>query len=109
MSATIVLEIKGLTVPSFKNHKHSNRNGHVYTDPKVKARAEGIENAMLCALYSESQIVGNETPSECWKRLRTALSGLLDDSVREIPEGSFSTEFVSPGEEGFRIEIVELP
>lgn len=102
------LLVRGLSVPSFKNHKHSNRNGHVYTDPKVKARMESLENAMLCELYSASQITGNETHSECWKRLRTALSGLCDDSVREIPEGSWTVEHVPPNEEGVEIIITEL-
>lgn len=108
MNLVCKIAVKGFHLPSFKNHKHSGRNGHVYTDTRVKSLMERLENAMLCGLYSESQIKGNETPSECWKRLRTALSGLCDDSVREIPECSFATEFVEYGEEGVQIEIFEL-
>lgn len=94
--------------PSFKNHKHSGANGFVYCDPRVKKRVQSIENAMLSELYSESQIVGSETHSECWKRLRTVLSGLSDDSIREIPEGSWAVEFVPPGDEGLEITIEPL-
>jgi hypothetical protein len=100
--------VKGMHIPSFKNHKHSNRQGRVYTDPRVKKLMSRLESSILSVLYSESRISANETDSECWKRLRTALSGLSDDSLREIPECSFTTKRVTRGEEGVDIYIFEL-
>jgi hypothetical protein len=104
----LVLEIVCGHVPSFKNHKHSSRSGFVYTDPKIKRRMAILENSILCGLYSSSQTNGSETPSECWKRLRTLLSGLCDDSIREIPCGSWGVEYVSKGSEGVRITIERI-
>lgn len=109
----IVLEIIGQQVPAFKNSKRSildSQTGlqRTLTPKKMKLRMDRLENAMLSALYSESQIIGNETHSECWKRLRTALCGLLDDSIREIPRGEWDVEYVAKGKEGARIEITRL-
>lgn len=104
----IVLEVCGHQIPSFKNRKHSGKNGFVYTEPQIKQRMAQIENAMLSALFSECQIIANETHSECWKRLRIALSGLSDDSILEIPEGSWAIERCEKGSEGIRIEITTL-
>lgn len=64
-----------------------------------------LENAILSALLSEYRIKENETHLECLKRLRTALSGLCDDSIREIPSGSWNVEYVEKGSEGVLIEI----
>lgn len=111
--ATIVIELVEITVPSFKNNKRAviqkgKKFAKPITDPKTKERMLHLENAMLSALYSDSQIIGNETHSECWKRLRTVLSGLSDDSVREIPSGSWDSFVVGKGFEGVKIEIMEI-
>jgi hypothetical protein len=108
MNLVVSLLVKGLHIPSFKNHKHSNRNGSVYTDPRVKRLMTQLESGMLSGLYSASQTGENVTGSECLKQLRTALSGLSDDSIREIPECSFVTEYVAKGEEGVELKIYKL-
>lgn len=102
------LHINGFHIPSFKNCKHTNKHGHVYTETRVKKIMEQLESGILSELYSEFQMVEPETASECWKRLRTALSGLSDDSLKEIPNASFSTEVVPKGQEGVMIEIYEI-
>lgn len=100
-------------IPSFKNHKRaikSRETGKLrtLTDPEIAKRVERLENAILSALYSGSQIRGSETHSECWKRLRTLLSGLCDDSIREVPSGSWDVQFVPAGQEGVEITITKL-
>lgn len=110
-SVTLVLHVP--MPPSHKNRKrpviHSKTGKlHEIIEPSVKDRMQHLEDAILSALYSASQIVGKETHSECWKRLRTVLSGLSDDSIREIPCGSWDVEYVSKGSEGISIHITEL-
>lgn len=111
---TIKLEMQNTGhCPSFKNRKRAIRDGQTgqlrtLTEPKIKQRMAMLEAAILCALYSESQIIGSETHSECWKRLRTFLSGLCDDSILEIPTGSWEVERVPKGQEGLLIEITRL-
>jgi len=112
-SVTVLVTGIGHT-PSFKNHKRAIKDSksgklRTLTDPDVAKRVERLENAILSALYSESQIIGSETHSECWRRLRTLLSGLSDDSIREIPAGSWDVEYVPQGQEGVIIEITRLP
>lgn len=113
-NGNVTLKVTGLGhIPSFKNRKmavrdHTNGKLKTVSPPEVKLRMERLENAIVSALYSESQIVGNETHSECWKRLRTVLSGLCDDSIKEIPCGSWDVEYVDAGEEGIVIEIEEI-
>ena len=92
-------------IPSKKNYHYPLKNGGLGIDKEIKVRMERIENAILFALYSESQIIGSETHSECLKRLRMLLSGLLDDSIREVPAGSWDVEYVPKGDEGCLIEI----
>lgn len=108
--APITLQLRGFHCPSFKNTKRaildSNTNQfRTLTPGKIKKRMQALENAIVSALYSASQIVGNETHSECLKRLRTVCSDLLDDSVKEIPAGEWDTVYVLPGEEGLDITI----
>lgn len=110
-NAAIVLVINCPPVPSFKNRKRAifrkNQLGLI-TEPSVKERMLALENGILSALYSDSQIIGNETHLECWKRLRTVLLELYDDSVREIPNGSWETLQVTKSLEGVTIEITEI-
>jgi len=105
----IVLVVSGTGhIPSFKNHKHSGKSGFVYTDPKVKKRVKRLEENILCGLYSLCRTNESETHLECLKRLRTALFGLCDDSIREIPQGEWNVEYVEKGKEGVRIEITTI-
>lgn len=101
----IAIEVTGQQVACFKNTKKSSRSGFIYTPKKIKGRMLLLENAILSALYSEYRIKENETHLECLKRLRTALSGLCDDSIREIPSGSWDVEYVEKGNEGVLIGI----
>ena len=107
-SQRVVLRVKGQHVPSFKNRKHSNRRGQVYCESKIKERMRWLEDAILSALYSTSPTDGSAMPLECLKARRTLLSGLSDDSVQEIPCGSWHTEYVQAGEEGVTIVINRL-
>ena len=102
------IAVRGFHIPSFKNHKHSNRQGHVYCDSRVKGLMTQLESGILSALYSSSPTNESVTDSVCLKPLRTALSGLSDDSLREIPEAAFSHQVVPKGQEGVVIEIYEL-
>lgn len=95
-------------IPSKKNHHFPGNGGRILIDKPVKARMLALENAILSELYSASQIIGNETHLECLKRLRTLLSGLSDDSIREIPEGSWATHHDIKGCEGVIIEITQI-
>src|SRR5688572_6854249 len=105
------LSIRGLgEVPSFKNRKIAildsrTKKHRTLTEPAIKERMDRMENAIVFALYSESQIRDGETHSECWKRLRTFLSGLYDDSIHQIPCGEWDVIFVAKGQEGFDLEI----
>lgn len=110
-SVTVILRVR--VPPSFKNSKRAikDRNSgkmRTLTPAKIKARMDELENAILSALYSGSQIIEGETHSECWKRLRTVLSGLSDDSIQEIPCGSWAVEFTSKENEGVTIELTLL-
>lgn len=67
-----------------------------------------LENAILFALYSSCQTDSREMDLECRKQLQTLLSGLSDDSLKEIPRSSFDVEYVAKGEEGVIIEIMKL-
>lgn len=110
LGSSLRLEVKGIGhCPSKKNYHFPSSNGGLLIDPAIKQRMAMLEAAILCALYSEYQIVGSETHSECWKRLRTLLSGLCDDSIREIPTGSWDVEYVPKGQEGILIEITPIP
>lgn len=78
------------------------------TEPRVKKWMTRLENAIESELYSLSRTEGNGTPSECLRQLRIALSGLCDDSIKEIPCGEWSVEHVAKGDEGLIIEITVL-
>lgn len=113
-STKIVLTIKGVgVIPAFKNRKRAiqDRNTgkmRTLTEPSIKKRMDRIENAILFALYSLCATADAETQQECLKQLRIALSGLSDDSIRELPQGSWGTEYVKKGEEGAMITIEQL-
>ena len=105
----IRLEIRGVgNCPSKKNSHFPLTNGGLGIDKSVKERMMRLENAILFALYSACQTGGNETPSECLRRLRTLLSGLSDDSINQIPAGSWDVQMVEPGQEGVEITITAI-
>lgn len=67
-----------------------------------------LENRILFALYSACQTKEGATDSECLKQLRTALCGLSDDSLKEIPEFSFGYKYVENQLAGVEITITKL-
>jgi hypothetical protein len=95
--------ITGDNCPSFKNRKRMGR-----TPKAIKQRMLQLENRIVSALYSLSEMPPSATALEWPKQLRTALSGLSDDSLTEIPEFSFGVRFVEPGCEGVEITIEKL-
>ena len=94
-------------MPSKKN-RHWANGKHIQLDLKVKKRMALLEDAIVFALYSCAATIVSETPSGCLKQLRTLLSGLSDDSIREIPCGSWDVERVEKGQEGLLITIEKL-
>lgn len=107
---TRLVVITGDNVPSFKNSKRSildNRTGsqRTLTPKKMKERMVRLENRIVCALFFLCRTPEGEMDLECLKPLQTALSGLLDDSLKEVPEFSFGVRYVAPGQEGVKIEI----
>ena len=108
-----LLVVTGDHVPSFKNTKRSilDRNTgrqRTLTPGKIKKRMNLLELAIESALYSWCQTNGVGTDSECLRQLRIVLSGLSDDSLREIPEFSFGVRRVPKGQEGVEITIEKL-
>lgn len=105
-----------LIPPSFKNHKRAGINRKTgkmmtYTRADIKKRMNQLEDAILSALWSSCQTAGGEMDLECRKRLLTHLSGLCDDSVKEIPRFLFDAQqYAKEGEQaGIWIEIERLP
>lgn len=115
LPATLTLRVRGAgEIPSFKNTKRAildRRTGKLrtLTPAPIKRRMQALEDAMLFELCSASRITANGTLLACWKPLPIVLSGLSDDSTREIPQGSWDTIQVPPGEEGVDILISEIP
>jgi hypothetical protein len=111
MNESVALKvITGSNVPSFKNRKRAildKNTGRMrtLTEPDIKRRMRELEAAIESALYSWSQTGVPETDLECRKQLRIALSGLQDDSLKEIPEFSFGVRYVEAGQEGVEITI----
>lgn len=98
-------------VCSFKNTKRSilDRNTglqRTLTPAKIKKRMQELEDGIVSGLYSSCQTGSAGTDSAWLKRLRTALSGLSDDSLTQIPESSFAVQYADQA--GVMIEIVEI-
>lgn len=97
-------------IPSFKNRKRAiptpSGKYRTLTEPSVKLRMVELEDGILSALYSSCQTESGETDLECLKQLRTALCGLSDDSLNQVPEASFGVEYSS--QPGVIIEIKPL-
>lgn len=105
--------ITGDNCPSFKNSKRSildswSGKQRTLTPKKMKQRMQLLENRTVSALYSLCRTSSGEMDLECLKRLQTALFGLLDDSLREMPDFSFAVRYVQPGCEGVEIEIERI-
>ena len=98
----------GFNIPSKKNKHYPLTNGALGIDKRVKEKMRRLENDILCELYLLCRTEGSATDSECRKQLQTLLSGLSDDSIREIPASSWAVEYVPAGDEGCVIEIVLL-
>jgi hypothetical protein len=100
-------------IPSFKNRKtaildSASGKMRTLTQKSVKERMDRMESAIVSQLYSISHPTESATPLECLKQLRTFLSGLSDDSIREIPCGSWDVQRCKKGEEGATIIIEEI-
>ncbi len=112
-SGISLVVVTGDNVPSFKNTKRagvSSKTGKnfSYTPKQIKQRMQRLENGIVWALCLESPVDGSVTGLECRKRLLTVLSGLCDDSLKQIPEFSFGVRYVEPGAEGVEITIEPL-
>lgn len=116
-NAPLVLKIEGIgSVPAFKNSKEisvNRKSGKRFlrTHPKKKAWMEACIASFECQLRSWCQTIDAGTPPECSKPSWTALSmlsGMCDDSIREFPQGEWTTLRVPHGCEGATITIEPL-
>lgn len=112
-TGVILKVITGDHIPSFKNTKRSGLNSatgkHLsYTPKQIKQRMAQLENRIVSVLFSWSPTLSAATDSGCQRQLRTVLSGLCDDSIKQIPESSFGVRYVEPGLEGVEIIIEEI-
>jgi len=102
------LTIQGIgNVISFKNNKMLAR-GRLFTKPEYQAWMDRATESIVLQLFSKCQTGDAATQLECWKRLRTFLSGLSDDSVKQLPEGAWKVEFVEAVDAGADILIERL-
>lgn len=95
----------GKAIPSKKNHHFPGKGGHVLIDKPIKERMAQLEDGILSALYLWCQTRESGTDLAWQKHARMLLSGLSDDSLREIPQSSFGVEYVPKGSEGVIITI----
>lgn len=110
---SVVLNVTtGQNLCSFKNHKRVTKRGGLITDPKIKRRMQSLEDSIVSSLYSASATTIGATGLDSASQSRTALcellSGLTDDSLKQIPEFSFGVEYVPEGSEGVQITITRL-
>lgn len=103
LTAVILKVVTGDHIPSFKNTK---RCGH--TPKQIKQRMMQLENRIVSNLYSWFQTQKSGTETEWLLQLRTFLSGLSDDSIKQICSGTWEARYVEPGCEGVEIEIERL-
>lgn len=104
-------------IPSFKNSKQlitRTPRGKLLDRPLLITSPEYREWMAKAVASLESQLLSmcrtgaEETPPEHLK-LFAMLSRLpADDSVNDLPEGSWKVERVTPGEEGAKIEIERI-
>jgi len=82
--------------------------GRLFTKPEYQAWMDRATESIVLQLFSKCQTGDAATQLECWKRLRTFLSGLSDDSVKQLPEGAWKVEFVEAVDAGADILIERL-
>lgn len=110
----IVLQIQNLgPVPSFKNHKSIFRNkrtgkSFIASDPKKKKWMESVIQSFVYQLSGLFPTKDRETHGECQKRLLTASSLPLDDSLAWMIPGRQGVKKVNKGEEGSIIIIQKI-
>lgn len=102
----LVIKNQGHVI-SFKNSKLLT-HGKLITKPEYQQWMARAENSILSQLYSMCLTTGGVIQLECLRQLQTYLSGLLDDSVRELPIGNWRTKQVPKGQEGAIITIERL-
>lgn len=107
---SLQFELKGFgNVPGgFKNRKRFGK-GRVFSDPKVKAWMDQASNVIESTFLSLCPTIDGAIQPECLKQLLNAWPGLSDDSIREFPEGSWSSVRVPHGSEGVTITIEKIP
>lgn len=113
-SEGIRLSVTGIGhVIPFKNRKRAildRKTGKMrtLTEPKVAQWMERATEAIVLKLFSSCQTGDAATQRECLSQLRTFLCGLSDDSVKQLPMGSWEVEYVEKGDEGFELVIGEI-
>lgn len=109
-SVPIVIRIKGLQIPSFKNRKMIARRGKfvtLITVPKYKARMEEITQLIKSQLHSLCQTIEGGTSTECLLRFSTQRLP-QDDCWQVIPQLTVEGRKVSKGDEGCTITITRI-
>lgn len=104
-------------IPSFKNSKRwitKLPNGKplkrpfLITSPGFQQWREKAVKSLESQLLSMCRIGGDGTPLERSKLFATLSQLPVDDSVNDLPEGSWKVIRVPPGEEGCRIVIEKI-
>lgn len=103
-------------IPSKKNNKITLTQMHgkplkfpmIIVKPEIQAWTEKAVQHLESQLLSKCLITGEET-QQALSRLSVILSQLpADDSVSDLPQGSWTVELVSPGQEGAIITLERL-
>jgi hypothetical protein len=112
-SKPLVLVIKGMHVPSFKNCKRAildRKNGKMrtLTDPKTRRQMDAIIQSFVSQSISDIQTRSAETLTGPF--LQSSIVSLLpqNDSRQWIPEHHVSTQDVDKGNEGAEIIIERI-
>lgn len=112
-SKSIVLEIKGLTIPAFKNRKRAIRDRRTgkqrtLTEPRVKEQMERIILAIGFQLLSVIPTTAGETLTAQQARSWIASSLPSDDSRQIISQIFITALDCDKGEEGAQIIIEKM-
>lgn len=104
-------------IPSKKNNKMlitKDPRGRPLKKPMLITKPEYLEWTEKAIASLESQLLSKclttgEGIQQALSKLSAILSSLpVDDSVNDLPNGSWSVQFVKPGEEGATIKIERL-
>ena len=109
----IVLEVKGITIPAFKNRKRAILDRHTgkmrtLTDPSVKERMDQITLGIELELRSVIRTIGNGTWTAQQVRSWIASSLPLKDSRQWIPSLWIDAVDCNNGEDGATIDIEQI-